>query len=524
MKKHLYIISSIVLFALSTTHVFAQSNKLRNVIVILADDHALNVTGTYGNTLIKTPSIDKLSTEGLTFNNAYCASPICSASRQSLLTGKYPHATGVSLLFTPFPDEGNITIAEHLTKFDYKTALIGKHHFNNWVWNDLYKDGTPKHGFDTIIGGGSYKTFYKHANKKALPKGKEFYKKKHAKNNVAESMNCRVLPHPVYDNHSRGTFYANETINFIEENKDNPFFIWLAFNEPHHPYYFPIEYEGKYNPDDMPLPKGSKEDDRWVPEKYKKLTDDEKRGIIASYYTSTEYMDKNIGIVTSALEKMNIAENTLIIYISDNGYLLNDHKRFEKHTMWEESINQPMIVKGGNNSRFIGTTNALVEYIDIVPTILDLINIEPLNEAQGESFVSVLKGKDIFKEYIFSEYLEDNLAMILNNKWKYVFTTGSRDLGIGYKTGNGPSGIVHRLYSRENDPNETKSLANDPKYSEILLSMKNAMLNRFIETHPDAKNCPSTLTLEGKLAWFCEPRDIGASQSLEVTPIRVFSN
>jgi len=125
--------------------------KMRNTLVIIADDHALHVTGAYGNDIIDTPNIDGLAKDGVTFTNAVCNAPICSASRQSLLTGKYPHGTGVSLLFTPFPDEGNTTIAEHL-EGHYATALIGKNHFNNWVWYPLYKDGLPKHGFDVLVG------------------------------------------------------------------------------------------------------------------------------------------------------------------------------------------------------------------------------------------------------------------------------------------------------------------------------------------------------------------------------------
>ncbi len=83
---------------------------------------------------------------------------------------------------------------------------------------------------------------------------------------MARWMNSEVLPHQIYDKQSRGTFYANEAIEFIKNNKDEPFFVWLAFHDPHHPYYFPVEFRGKYNPKDMPLPEGSPEDDRWVPE------------------------------------------------------------------------------------------------------------------------------------------------------------------------------------------------------------------------------------------------------------------
>lgn len=304
--------------------------EFKNVVVILADDHALKVTGTYGNSIIKTPSIDRLSSEGITFTRSYCNSPICSASRQSLLTGKYPHATGVNLLFTPFPDEGNITIAEHLRDQGFQTAIIGKTHWNNWAWASLYKDKMPDHGFDIRIENAEYNQFLKENPASIIPDDIECYSRESLSESVAEWMNWRVLPQPIDDAHSQGTFYANEAIRFISENQEKPFFLWLAFKEPHHPYYFPVEFAGKYKPEDMPLPSGSPEDDRWIPEKFRDLTEEERRGIIASYYTSTEYLDKNIGLVLDAIESQGLEDNTLVLYISDNGYLLNEHKRFER--------------------------------------------------------------------------------------------------------------------------------------------------------------------------------------------------
>lgn len=496
--------------------------EFKNVVVILADDHALKVTGAHGNTIINTPSIDRLSSEGITFTRSYCNSPICSASRQSLLTGKYPHATGVNLLFTPFPDEGNVTIAEHLKEYGYNTAIIGKTHWNNWAWASLYKNGMPDHGFDLIVENAEYNKFLKENPSGPIPEEVACYSRESINESVAEWMNWRVLPQPIDDAHSMGTFYANEAVRFMNENKENPFFLWLAFKEPHHPYYFPLEYAGKYNPNDMPLPSGSAEDDRWIPEKFRDLTDDERRGIIASYYTSTEYMDKNIGLVLDAIESQGFEDNTVVIYISDNGYLLNEHKRFEKHTMWEEAVHQPMIIKTGKNSG--SRMDALIEYVDVAPTILDYLGIQPIKEVQGISFKPLLDGeKTEHRGLVFAEYLEDNLAMVANKKWKYVFTTGSRDLGIGYKTGFGPSGIVHRLYDLENDPDELHSVASDPDDASILYELQQGMLQRFMDTHPDAKNCPQNLTLEGKLVWFCEPRDVGVDQSLVDVPVRVFT-
>ncbi len=524
-KIFIQIVFLFLLFVSCTEKENKKDNNIKNVVVILADDHALKVTGCYGNEIIRTPAIDKLAKEGVIFTNTYCNAPICSASRQSLLTGKYPHATGVNLVFTPFPDHGNTTIAEYLKDLDYETALIGKSHFNNWAWWPLYKDGPPKHGFDTIIDGGEYRQFLKQNPSPELPSGIETYDKGKAKGDIPEFLNCRNLPQPVYDKYSQGTFYANQAANFISENSEKPFFLWTAFFQPHHPYYYPIEYAGSYKPENMPLPTGSPEDDRWIPEKFRNLTKTQRRGLIAAYYTSTEYMDKNVETVLNAIKENGLEENTMIIYISDNGYLLNEHRRFEKHTMWEEAIRQPMIMKAGNSFEKGAKKHALVEYIDVVPTILEILGERPLNEAQGKSFLPVLKNEtDEHKDIAFSEYLEDNLAMVCTPKWKYVFTTGSRDLGISYATGYGPSGIVHRLYDLENDQVEMHDVSKETQTSEILLQMQQQMLQRFMDTHPDADKCPDELTMEGKLVWFCEPRDVGVDQQLGEIPIRVFES
>ena len=117
-----------------------QMAQLLNVVVIIGDDHAAGVLGRLGNDIIKTPNLDKLSDQGLLFVNAFANSPLCSASRQSLLTGKYPHATGVTLLTTSFPEE-QVTLADHLKTFGFKSAIIGKNHFNNGL----------NHGFDIKI-------------------------------------------------------------------------------------------------------------------------------------------------------------------------------------------------------------------------------------------------------------------------------------------------------------------------------------------------------------------------------------
>jgi len=206
---------------------------------------------------------------------------------------------------------------------------------------------------------------------------------------VKYKWNAEYLPQWEYYDDSEGKFFADKAIEFMQSQKEKPFFLWLAFHEPHKPFKFPVEYANKYNPDDIILPDGSPEDDRHILDIFKGLSDDEKRKIISSYYSSVEYMDENIGRVLDGVKKLNLDENTLVIYISDHGYLLYDHKRFEKHTMLEEAVKVPIIVQGFEQDV---KSKALAEFIDVAPTICDAVGTKSPKSFQGTSFLPILKG------------------------------------------------------------------------------------------------------------------------------------
>lgn len=499
-----------------------QDEPFRNVILIIGDDHSAEVVGSYGNDIIQTPHIDRMASQGVQFNNAYSNAPLCSASRQSLLTGKYPHATGVTLLFTPFPDQKNITIAEQLRSNGFTTAAIGKMHFNNWIWQEIYKNGLPDHGFDIRVSDGEYEAYLKEHPPQEVPEDIETWSRERA-GTIAYKKNAGMLPQPCYDKDCEGTYYANKTVELIQENKDQRFFMVVGFDEPHAPFKFPIEYRGTYDPVEMPLSEGSPEDDRWIPREFQDLTEEERRGIIASYYASVAYLDKNVGIILDGLKNNGLEESTLVIYVGDHGYLLNDHKRFEKHTMWEESIKAPFILNAGGHYGRDREINDLTEFIDITPTILDMTGVEKMEEIQGKSLLPLLNRETTEnKKYAFAEFLEDNKAMVATRRWKYIFTSGIRDLGQTYATGYGPSGIVHRLYDLKNDPGEMTDVSGDPSNQEILKELQKQMLNIFKKTAPYADGLPTNLTLEGQLVWFCYPRDVGANPG--GVPLRVFKN
>lgn len=473
--------------------------QARNVVFIMGDDHAAGVYGAYGNDIIRTPNLDRLAAQGMRFDRAYVNSPVCSPSRQSIITGQLPHAAGVTLLRTPL-DEDKVTIADHLKQYGYRTGAIGKMHFNN----DL------AHGFDVRIDRQDHQAYLEEHPPRGPPDDLAVRPPWRPFHDPARIwLNADVRPSARYEEESLGTYLAQQAVDFLRENQDDPFCLWVSFYEPHSPFNFPIEYAGRYQPDDMPLPPVGPEDKRWIPAEFRDLSEADMRGIVAAYYTSVEYMDANVGRVLDALEQLGLDENTLVVYVGDHGYLLGHHGRFEKHMMWEEAVRAPLVMRAPGLEP--GVSDALVEFIDLVPTILDVLDAEPMPSTQGQSLAPLLNGTvDRHRDVVFSEFLPDNKAMVRTERWKYIFTTGQRDLGMGYATGLGPSGIDHRLYDMTADPHEMNNVAGDPQYSGVVTALQLKMLERFLATDPRADALPAQLSLVQSLVWFCEPPERAA--------------
>ena len=495
MYRFIFLLVLIIMAGCSTppTREESSENTFRNVLLIISDDLATHAVGSYGNDIVQTPNIDRLASEGVRFEKAYANSPMCTPSRATIMTGRYPHATGVTLLRSSLPDSV-ITIAEILKSHDFATGIFGKTHFNSEL----------KHGFDTLVNNREHRAYLAattqpalHDSTKVRPQWKPF------RDPARIWLNAEGATSGNHFEHSLGTFFAKSTMQFVEANKNKPFFAVASFREPHSPFNFSIEYQGKYNPEKLTLPMSSAEDERWVPSEFKDLTSPEKQGIIRSYYSSVEYMDRNVGYLLDELDRLGLAENTLVVFVGDHGYLLNHHGRFEKHMMWEEAVTTPLIIRGYRQGE---TVKENVELADLVPTMLSALGLNPLKEMHGKALQGLLTGEATsHREYTFSEYLTDNKAMITDGKWKYIFTTGKRDLGSGYETGLGPSGILHRLYDLKSDPGETTDLAAKMKYTTELHRLQNALLARFRETHPGKHSISEDLSPEEQLILFCEP-------------------
>jgi choline-sulfatase len=478
-----------------------------NVLWICADDHAPYVCGAYGNKIVRTPNLDRLASEGVRFDRAYCNSPVCTASRQSFLCGRYPRSLGVTLLRTPLP-EGEQTLATLLRAAGYDTAAIGKMHFNSNL----------SHGFDLRIDMPQYNRHIKERPPKPLPPDIEVQPPWRPFRDPARVwLNSACRPVGTRDEDMAGTFLARHAVRYLQERRDKPFFLMVSFYEPHSPFRFPIEYRGKYKPEQFTVPKVGPEDDAQIPAIFRDLTDREKQGIIAAYHTSTEFMDKNVGLVLDALKRSGRDADTLVIYTGDHGYMLGQHGRFEKHCCYEPAVRAPLLVRwpepaSRERKRPEGqNTKALVEFLDIAPTMLDFCGAAAPASMQGKSLAPLLRGETKqHRDHVIVEYAENEEAMIRTERWKFIYGTGKRARQDGYETGRPLPGRTIRLYDEENDPDEMTNLAGKPEHARRVADFTAQLAEHMKRTARQPELIPKEGDVHAVLEFCLQPRDVKA--------------
>jgi len=466
-----------------------------NILLLVGDDHAWEVTGCYGNKLAKTPNIDRLAAAGMRFDRAYCNSPMCTPSRQSFLCGRYPRATGVMGLADVLgPDEP--TLAEHLRHLGYRTAAFGKMHFNSAL----------PHGFEVAVTErGAWQAYERQHPPSPLPPAIEVLPPwRPFKDPASIWLNGFHRPYPRRQADMESTFYADRAVEFIRAYRAEPFFLEVGFREPHSPFWFPIEYRNLYDPAKMPVPEPGPEDAGQIPRIFRDLTRADKQGIIASAYTSTSFLDANVGRVIDAIHEAGLADRTLIIYLSDNGYHLGQHGRFEKHSFFEGAVRCPLVMAMPGRIPSGSSTRSLVEFVDLFPTILDLAALPRPdgNTLQGRSFAKVFQDPSAeAREDVLSEYAHSEEGMIRTPRWKLIYRTGKRERDDGYEEVVPVRGRTVRLYDVENDPQEMTNLADRPEHRGMVQRLIRRLRDRLVETERDPKAVPAFTTPEEAIDW-----------------------
>jgi choline-sulfatase len=472
-----------------------------NVLWICADDHAPYVCGAYGNKVVRTPNLDRLAAGGMRFDRAYSNAPVCTASRQSFLTGRYPRTLGVTQLSTALPD-GTPTLATTLRAAGFDTAAIGKMHFNSAL----------KHGFDLRIDLPDHARYLKKRGRRALPAGvavQPAWRPFRDPASVWLNSDCR--PFGAVDADMAGTFLAGQAAEYLRKGRKKPFFLMVSFYEPHSPFRFPVEYRGRHKPERFAVPKVGPEDDAQIPAVFRGLTARQKQGIIAAYYTSVEFMDKNVGLVLDALAKSGRRKDTLVVYTGDHGYMLGQHGRFEKHCCYEPAARAPLLVRWPGRVKGGQSTTALVEFVDIAPTLLQACRVAVPKGVQGKSLLPLLEGKaKKGREHVIVEYAENEEGMIRTERWKLVYCTGKRKRQDGYATGRPLPGRTVRLYDMEKDPDEMTNLAGKPAHAARVKALTRLLAEHMKRTARQPELLPRTDDVHVLLAHCLKSRDVKA--------------
>lgn len=467
----------------------------------MADDHAGYVLGADGNRRARTPNMDRLASEGTRFAAHYCNSPVCTPSRQSLLTGQMPHMSGVTQLRTAL-STAKPTLARQLKQAGYSTAVFGKMHFN--------RPGEPGlHGYDLCQTEDiMQRRWAAEVNPDRLPSGiaTKSLPWRPFQTPAAEWLNAGCLPFPRSDAQMKGTFIARQAEDFLEQQRGKPFALWTSFHEPHSPFDFPIDDRSEFDPAGFDTLDPGAEDAWQIPLIFKSLSPAEKRGIAAAYYTAVHFLDRNIGRVLTRLKQLDLERDTLVVYTADHGYMLGQHGRFEKHCGYDPALRVPLILRLPGRVRQ-GVVRQFTEHLDLAPAIIELLGLARLPVEHGRSLLPYTEGRKpkAVRDHIVSEYLENEEVFVRDARWKYVYCSGRRKREDGYLTASPTPGRYERLFDLESDPGEFTDVA--AKYPSQRRRMRDLALLRFRETHPDAGSEPRGRDAADSLDFYLRPRD-----------------
>jgi iduronate 2-sulfatase len=431
-----------------------------NVLLIMADD-LNNDLGAYGHTTVKTPNLDRLAKRGVRFDRAYTQFPLCSPSRVSLLTGRRPDTTRVHDLVTDFrttlPDV--VTLPQAFKRSGYVSARVGK----------IYHYGNP--GQIGTSGLDDPASWDEVVNPRGVDKDEE---PRVTNLTPARGLGSALAYYasPAPDEEHTDGMVASRTIALLQKYKDRPFLIGAGFYRPHCPFIAPQRYFDLYPLNSIRAPSFAAADLEGVP-RAAWFTNPPNwdvrptglRETIRAYYASISFLDANVGRVLDALDRLGLADETIVVFISDHGYHLGDRGQWMKQTLFEQSTRAPLIVAGAGVAAKGGTSPRIVEFLDLYPTLVALAGIPSPDGLQGRSLVPLLKDPRAAWDHAALSQVRRGPAAtafmgysVRTRDWRYTEWDG------------GAQGV--ELYDERRDPGERRNLAADPTHQRQVAEMQ----------------------------------------------------
>ena len=465
-------------FFVSGCLVSCETEKEKPNILFIAVDDLRTELGVYGNTQIKSPNIDKLASEGLTFNRAYCQQPICMASRASLMAGVRPDTLDIYNCASLEEDAPEIlTLDQHFENNGYKIWAAGKiyhHSIDHEVQlADAYKNVETKQ-----VGRGYLST----ESIKIVGEYDQWYRE-----NRNQSGGGRGPAYEGADVPDNAYHDGKMTDMAIEElarlkNSEEPFFMAVGYKKPHLPFNAPKKYWDLYDADeikpaDNPYhPENVSEYFNYnfgelrnyygIPKGNNAFSDTLNKNLKHGYYACVSYIDAQIGRLLKSLEESGLDENTIVILWGDHGWKLGEHDMWCKHTQFHIDNHVPLILKvpGQTSAR----TDALVEFVDIYPSLCELAGLELPGHLQGTSFTPLVDNPNKeWKEGAITYWPESNRTDPEKVIMGYTVQTDRYRYTEWIKESTGEL-LGIDLFDHKNDPDENKSIASDPENEELI--------------------------------------------------------
>ncbi|MBI1314744.1 sulfatase-like hydrolase/transferase [bacterium] len=445
-----------------------------NILWLCTDQQRFDTIRSLGNDLVRTPNIDRLVENGVAFTQAYCQSPVCTPSRASFLTGRYPRTTRCRQNGQKIPAD-EVLVSRMFADAGYRCGLAGKLHLASC------SDGKV----ESRINDGYHDFHWSHHPQPDWPENaytKWLADKGQSWQRLYAGPSTGFVKEGVPAEFHQTTWCAEMACDFIRGNVVQPWFFSFNCFDPHHPFDPPPEYLAKYDPADMPLPKRrdgeltskttfQRLDAEWAhnsPGEFHTgaMTDDDRRQVTAAYYAMCELIDDQVGRILQTLDETGQRDNTVVIFMSDHGEMLGDYGLYFKGPhFYDEAIHVPLVISCPQRFERGLRINGLTELIDLTPTLLEAAGLDVPSRIQGRSLIPHLTGAadpDRHREHVFCEYY---------NSWTHrdaygtMLRTETAKIVVYHGTNQG------ELYDLETDPDEFSNLWDSPQNQSLKLDM-----------------------------------------------------
>ena len=432
---------------------FARTAKRPNIVCILGEGLRSDEFSLVGNTILKTPNMDRIGKEGFLFNNAFVINALCLPARATTLTGLYSHTTGaVSNVEGNLP--GNVAIvSELLQKGGYETAFIGKSHVHGALMD---------HYWDYYFGFSGQADYYRPV--------------------ITEGVRGKFSEAKLYEGEYVDDLLTRKAVDWLQQERSEPFCLFLWFYAPHAPFYRPKDMVNAFNGIPIPVPSTFDEDLNGYAGKSRavahsdnqigsaELHDDDPRSLeelVKDHYSGVEDNDRNVGRVLREIEHQNALNETAVLLSSDHGFFLGEHHFYDKRLMYEPSIRIPMMVRYPPRIPAGGRSDKMALNLDIAPTLLDLAGLSVPAVMQGKSLLPIMQGSNQVKwrtDWLY-EYYEypgfENVKPcrgVRTERYKLIhFFLEPEEF---------------ELYDLKIDPDEKSNLYGNPEYEELSIKLK----------------------------------------------------